>query len=455
MSEAAHIVEHVRRRLKFSGALACVLLCTLARADGPRFTGEQLRVDLAYLARALHEMPADLAHSADVPRLERAIRDLDTSLANSPPLDRDAAWRLLATLNPLLADGHLFVGFLDWRGETRAHLAAGGLLFPFEMQVTPDCNLRVRAALGGGDSPVTNAFVRRVDRISARTVCEQLLARAHGDTRNFRADLVSRRFWFYYWKVFGAPDAYQIELAGEQDARRIPGSAQVPRLLADESDFNRQFQLSFPANAPVAVLKLGTFAWPDKQRLFDFTRASFAQIHGRHVNELIIDLRDNGGGDDESWVEGVMPYIAGKPFRIGSHYRKRVVVADPARHEVPGSVVDGEIDDWFPPRAHEPLRFTGRVYVVVGAGTYSSAVVMSNVIQDFGFGLVAGRGDSVRTQQSGGARRTTLPNSGLILVTPRFVLTRPSAAAEPALLTPDVYLDESQPAEAIAGFGAR
>jgi len=65
------------------------------------------------------------------------------------------------------------------------------------------------------------------------------------------------------------------------------------------------------------------------------------------------------------------------------------------------------------------------------------------VIQDFGFGLVAGHGGSVRTQQSGGARRTTLPNSGLILVTPRFVVSRPSGAAEPTLLTPDIELDES------------
>jgi hypothetical protein len=429
----------------FGGALACVLLAAGARADGPRFSGAQLREDLAYLQRALHEMPADLAHSANIPRLEHAMRDMDSSLQTSAALDRDATWRLFAGLNPLLADGHLFIGFLDWRGETRAHLAAGGLLFPFEMRVAPDCEMRVRAALGGGASPFAGAAIRRVGRISARTVCDQLLARAQGDTPTFRADLVSRRFWWFYWKVFGAPDTFEIEFAGEQDARRIPGSAQLPRLLVDAGQFERQFQLEFLPDAPTAVLKLGTFAWPDKQQLFAYTRAAFADIKKRHVNELIIDLRDNGGGDDESWIEGVMPYIAGRPFRIGSHYRKRVVVPDPARHEVPGSVVDGEIEDWFAPQPRNPLRFRGRLYVVVGAGTYSSAVVMSNVIQDFGFGLIAGRGDSVRTQISGGARRTTLPNSGLILVTPRFVLTRPSGADQPRLLTPDIALDESAP----------
>ena len=429
--------------MKLGLVLACALCGAPARAGGPQFSAALLRQDLAYLDRSLHEMPADLAHSADVAQLEHAIHDMDASLGASPPLDRDGAWRMFATLNPLLGDGHLFVGFFDWRGETRAHLASGGVLFPFEMRVTPGCKLRVRAALGGGVSEFTDAVILRVDGIPAPSVCEQLLARAHGDTRAFRADLVSRRFWFYYWKVFGAPAAFEIEFTARPDARKIPGASQLPQLLADEADFDRQFQLRLVPEASAAVLRLGTFAWPDKRQLFDFTRASFAKIQAARANKLIIDLRDNGGGDDQSWIEGVMPYIADKPFRTGSQIRKRVVVADPARHEVVGSVVDGVIDDWFPAQPRNPLRFRGRLYVVVGAGTYSSAVVMSNVIQDFGFGLVAGHGGSVRTQQSGGARRTTLPNSGLILVTPRFVVSRPSGAAEPTLLTPDIELDES------------
>jgi hypothetical protein len=294
----------------------------------------QLRADLAQLDRALHDMPADLAHSADVPRLERAIHDMDAALANSPPLDRDAAWRLFATLNPLLADGHLFVGFLDWRGETRAHLAAGGTLFPFEMRVNATCELRVRAGLGGSATELAGLALRRVNGISAGTICERMLARAHGDTREFRADLLSRRFWFYYWKVFGAPAEYEIEFAGPQDARKIPGSAQLPQLLADETAFERQFQLQIVGRS--AVLKLGTFAWPDQAQLLDFTRAAFTRIRAAGVRTLIIDLRDNGGGNDEGWVDGVMPYIAARPFRIGSRLRKRVVVADPARDEQAG-----------------------------------------------------------------------------------------------------------------------
>jgi len=399
-------------------------MAALAHADGPRFTGAQLRDDLAQLDRALHEMPPDLAHSADIPQLERAIGNLDATLATSPPLNRDAAWRLFATLNPLLADGHLFVGFLDWRGESRAHLAAGGVLFPFEMRVSPACALRVRAMLGGASTDVADAELRSVNGIPAPTVCEEMLARVHGETREFRADLVSRRFWFYYWKVFGSPVDFDIGFAGEQAARKIHGSAQLPQLLTDEADFARQFQLELAGTK--ATLKLGTFAWPDRKQLFAFTRASFEAIRAARVRTLVIDLRDNGGGDDESWIDGVMPYIASRPYRIGSHYRKRVVVADPARHETAGSVVEGSIDDWFAPQPRNPLRFRGNLELLLGPGTYSSAIVMANVVEDFGFGRVTGRDAHARPEQSGGARRTTLTNCGLIVVTPRFLLTRPA-----------------------------
>jgi hypothetical protein len=436
---------------KLSTVLACVVLSgACAARPGPQFTAAQVRDDLAALDRALHDMPPDLGRTISSDQLARAVQDLDETLASSPPLDRDAAWRLLARLNPLLADGHLFVGFVDWRGDTRTHLATGGVLFPFEVRMSPACELRVRSDAGGGPSGYLDSSIRRVNGISTRTICDQLMARAHGDTREFRADLVSRRFWFYYWKVFGAPAGFEIEFDGDAGVRRIPGSAQLPRLLADEANFERQFQLQLFAAQSTAILRLGTFAWPDKQQLFEFTHACFATIRAQHVKTLVIDLRDNGGGDDESWIDGVMPYIASRPFRAASRYRKRVVVADPSRHETVGSVVDGVIDDWFPARLANPLRFKGRLFLAVGSGTYSSAVVMSNVIQDFGFGLVAGRGDSVRTQQSGGARRTTLPNSGLIVVAPRFVMTRPSGSRDPPYLTPDIPLEDSLTAEEIA-----
>jgi len=416
-----------------------------APVPAPTFTATQLRADLREIERALHDMPADLSHSADLAALEDAIRDIDDKLERSAPLERDAAWRLFATLNPILADGHLFVGFVDWRGDTRAHLASGGTLFPFAVRVTPECQLSVRndKPWSSFALPQYGALILKMDGVPAHEICEQMMARAHGDTRVFRADLLTRRFWFYYWKMFGAPGFYSLTLA-PGGTQRFKGSFGLPELLTVEEKFDRQFELDYVADdktgstTSTAILKLGSFAWRDKDQVLEFTRTAFESLQRWHIRNLIIDLRDNGGGNDDQWIEGVMPYIATRRWRTASTYRKRVVTADPARGEVVGAVVDGEIETWYPPQPDNPLHFGGDVYVAVGPGTYSSAVVMSTVIQDFGFGRVIGPNDSVRANSSGGTRRTTLTNTGLIVVTPRFVLTRPSGAKQPALLTPDI-----------------
>lgn len=64
----------------------------------------------------------------------------------------------------------------------------------------------------------------------------------------------------------------------------------------------------------------------------------------------------------------------------------------------------------------------------------------SNVMQDFGFATLAGTGGAARTAQSGGVRRFDLPESGLALYVPRFVLDRPAGARGAAWLTPDIAL---------------
>jgi len=419
----------------------------------PTFTAAQLRADLQEIDKALHEMPADLSHSVDERDLARAIRELDVKLENTPPLTRDEAWREFAALNPLLADGHLFIGFVDWRADVRAHLANGGSLFPFEVDVSPGCGLNVRRILYSSYLPPrAHADIRAVNGIPSGEICETLMARVHGDTRAFRADLLSRRFWFFYWKVFGAPNAYAISFksAGaiqlDGSLQSFIGSTSLPELLAGEQEFRRQFDVEFVAddssgkNASTAILHLRTFAWPNKDEVLAFTKQAFESFKRQHIEKLIIDLRDNGGGNDDQWIEGVMPYVATKRWRTASSFRKRVVTPDAAKGEKVGDVVDGQMETWFEPQPENPLHFGGEVYVAVGPGTYSSAVVMATVFQDFGFGKVIGSGNSVRANQSGGTRRTTLTNTGLIVVTPRFVLKRPSGAAQPAFLSPDIAL---------------
>lgn len=434
----------------FAVGICQALLClfTLPAAAQVRYTAAQLREDLVTLESSIRSTHPDLQHSTEEPAFAQALRSVRERLDR--PMTRDEAWQTFATLNPVLADGHLFVNFANWRGDTDAYLKAGGVLFPFEVHVTPDGQAVIRSELGGGESPLAGARVRSINGLDARDVAKALAARVHGDTPAFRADLLSRRWWLYYWRMYGAPAEFAIVL--DDAARttvRMPGSERKPVTLAIESTFETQFAFQLlPCDA--ALLTVRSFSW-DKQPFLDFTHEAFRKMREAGVRRLVIDVRDNGGGDDDMWIEGLLPYFATKPYRWASNYKKRVLEGHRDEGEQIGSVVSGSIDRWIPPQPDNPLRYSGEVYVLVGGGTYSSAVLFTNVVRDFGFGKIAGTGGSARADQSGGIQKTVLPNTGLAVWSPRFVLQRPSGASQPILVEPDIAIEEDplRPAAAV------
>jgi hypothetical protein len=88
----------------------------------------------------------------------------------------------------------------------------------------------------------------------------------------------------------------------------------------------------------------------------------------------------------------------------------------------------------------DPLHFGGNTYLLIGRHSYSSSVLFANVVQDYSFGTVVGSGKLVRADTSGGDQDTDLPNSGLVVGWPRFILFRPLREETPPMLTPAIKL---------------
>ncbi|OJH33857.1 S41 family peptidase [Cystobacter ferrugineus] len=428
-----------------SGALAAWAAILAACAAVPaspvapeKLSPEAIRADLRFVLETLERNHPDLAHSVDRSELDHVLAAVERTLDH--PLTRDEAWAALARLNPAFADGHVLIGLQDWREESRAHLARGSGFFPFEVSLTPDGALKILSALGGGATAHAGRTLTRINGQDARQVTRELLARTHGDTPLFRVALLSRRWWLYYWKLHGTPTRFELELDGAEVVR-APASRALPAILQEEARFEHLFRFEL-LDGESALLTLGSFSWPDKARYFAFVHDAFGRMRTAGTRRLIIDLRANGGGDDDMWKEGILRYVADRPYRAGSSYIKRVLEPYRKPGETMGEVVTGEITSLEEPRLDEPLCFEGEVWLLIGPLTYSSAVLFSNVVQDYGFGAVAGVGGAARVRQSGGVRSVVLPNTKLTLSYPRFVLDRPSGAREPALLRPELVLDD-------------
>ena len=144
-----------------------------------------------------------------------------------------------------------------------------------------------------------------------------------------------------------------------------------------------------------------------------------------------------------------MPYIATRPFRNGSDYVLKIIEGRAKEGQKVGDVVRGTQDTVYPPQLDNPLRFKGKVYVLISPRTYSSAVLFSTAVQDHGFATLVGVGGGARSTQSGGIQFVKLPHTQMTFVVPRFLLTRTSGRG--GLLQPDVLIvgDPFQPGTAI------
>lgn len=416
-----------------------VLAGFAAHAAEPRFTVGQLQQDLQFIRKSIGEIHPDPGFSIPAAQLEDALSRAQQQLA--APMNRDEAWRVLARFNPRFADAHFALVQPEWRAQGDAFLASGGALFPFEMQVAADGKLFIRASLGGGASALAGTRIDSVNGIQADRLVHELLELVHGDTPQFRAEVLSRRWWFYYWKMFGAPARYVFSHNGRLS--EAAGSQVRPEALLGEreADFDRVFQFEL-LGSRAALLTIRQFSWPDKDRFHAFTAAAFARMREAGVTTLLIDVRENGGGDDDMWKQGLLPYIATRPYRHTSTYVKKVIAGRASGTERVGDIVRGELENWVQPEPGNPLRFSGRVYVLVGGMTYSSAVLFSNVMQDFKFGQLVGTGGYARARQSGGIQVRALPNTGLDLVLPRFILDRPAGKDAAPLVQPDIALPD-------------
>lgn len=403
----------------------------------------QLQEDLAFIKNRIATVHPEIAYTADQPQLDRVYRDLEAAFQK--PMSKDAAWRELARLNPYFADGHVSVTFIDRHKEARAHLATGKGFFPFEVYVDGDANLFVTSELAGAQSEFKGSRIEKINGVSTKTIVKELLARVPGDTPALQANLLSDRFWSIFQKMYGSPDNFSMLLNHNGVEKQIQRNAarNLPKSVALDQEFKYQFQFEI-LNKQTALLTLRTFVWEHDEKAFkEFVKQVFQKMSEGQISQLIIDIRENTGGNDSMWKE-ILRYIADKAYRNGSTYRKRVLAGRQSGTEKVGDIVDGTVDSWVQPEVNNAYFFKGKTYLLVGRTTYSSSVLFSNVMQDFGFGQLVGQAGYARARQTGGINQVNiLPNTGLQIVLPRFIVDRPSGKRDPILINPDLVLPDS------------
>lgn len=403
---------------------------------GPLIDVRELKSDFDGWITQMKAINPDLARRVNVAALDAEAARIRKRLDH--PMTRREAWTVFSRLNPLLRDGHSGVLMPNYRRELEAHIASNGSVVPIEVRFDRHGALRVFSA----DSKAVNPGDRvlSINGRNAKLIADSMLTRAIGETPEFRKAWAGRRFQMLYWYLYGDTGEYDISVvnrAGCVKRLRLHGARTLPIDLQSDLKPEDLFQYKIRAD-DIGYLRLDSFEGTYAKVLQAFTRKAFQAFKKDKIKALIIDVRENGGGDDPPWQRDVMEHITTKPYAQLSRYEVRITKKNADPGDVVGTVQKSAYDKRFVPAPNDPLRFAGPVYILPGPYTYSAAIQFVVAAQDFGIAKIAGEETAALSCQTGQDQSIAMPKTGLSAFTPLIAYTRPSGKGCDRGIVPDV-----------------
>jgi hypothetical protein len=376
-----------------------------------RFTPAELAADLDALFAIIEEVHPD--PYTVLPRDEAAARRAALLAALDRPLLRREFQPRVAELVAALGDGHTALHMPQdewWRDPQGAAVA-----LPVDVAWDGDA-LRVRRTLvvteGGDFGP--GATLLAINGQPADALFRSFLARQSGETEAWRANSAEISFGLHLW-LEGVVAPFHLSFASALDPAR--------RLSIDTDGYHWNALPRGPApgggerwrlvrrDDGAAVLAIDTLA-ADLDEFEDFLETTFADLQRTPPAALVVDLRRNGGGDARRG-DALLQYLTDRPWRqaarkewkASERYRAflKTFLAPwlrwlPVQYLHPvgwklwtadtGALVVFE-EGLQAPR-EEPLRWRGPLAVLIGPGTFSSAVSLAAAVKDCGLALLAG-----------------------------------------------------------------
>lgn len=370
-----------------------------------RFEPQELARELDELFAVLEEVHPDLYATLSEDEVRRRRDELVERLDR--PLTRREYFPLVAELVAALGDGHTAVYFPQeewWRDAAARSL-------PFDVAWIGG-ELRVRRVAANLAELEPGATLVSVAGRPASELFRAFLARHSSDSDASRVEAAERTFSLHLWTE-GLVAPFDVEW------RRADGSlarATLDGVPWDALQRGRGGAVDGGwklARRPdgVAVLTIDTLGRP-LDEFEEFLRTTFGSLHDAPALGLVIDLRQNGGGNS-SLGDELLQYVATKPWRqqarkewkMSARYRDYlkgflapwlrwlpVQYLHPLGRKLWGApegecvVLEFEHSE---PR-DEPLRFRGPVAFLIGPRTFSSSASLAGAVADFGLAVLVG-----------------------------------------------------------------
>ena len=399
------------------GVFLCLFVGS-AFGQAKKLSREQMVQDIDTLFSFIDKVHPDMYAVYPKQQLDKDIEKVKSEL--EPSGDIFYFYKQITPLVAQLGDGHTNVNFpYDALSD-----CANILFFPFFVKVTyPDKVILVQNNYKN-TIPI-GAQIMSINNRQANDIVQEMLSYARGEKDfykiwNLRYAFTPMLYTLYRDSIFEIEylfnkEKYSIQVRGislkeceelwEQDNAIMSSEKYTFNTLSDKN---------------IGIIEFNEFQ--DMEKFNMFLDSTFQVLQKENIGNLIIDIRENGGGSS-LLGDKLFQYISPVPFR---QFGKTIIKYSDIQKQIyktrhnwditnPNGIEIINQDGELIALEENNLRYKGNVFLLISHTTFSSATNFSWAFKYFKMGTVVGEETGGMAVHFGETVAPTLPNSGFLI----------------------------------------
>ena len=419
--------------------------------------------DYNFLLKTVEETHPNLY--AYVPR-EEFVKETDIYRKSiNKPMSLAEFYKILYKTIALIKQGHTMVfgdaGFGEFKAE-------GGLSFPFKIIYFSD-HIYIDQNYSSNNQLTKGTELIAINKIPVTKIIEDfspyLVVRPNGDIGKTLAFHWSKLLWLEYGFSEQFIISYIVPNSDSIMTTTISGVKKEFIAQDYTPRYTKDFEYHIEKDRSTAVMEINTFEFQFEE--YDsLLRSSFKDIKQSGVNNLIIDVRANHGGN-ANLIGTLVDYLTDKPYITDaksevktSEATKKCYTTHPifvnaieqARKaegnssdfmelvncflEQPAGTITTFPEEITIPKENE-YRFNGRLFVLTSKETFSGGTGFSVIIKDNNIGYIVGNETSDNPTDYGCIMLFELPNTKINIQNSTQYTVRPAGYDDERGVIPD------------------
>ncbi len=372
-------------------------------AQNRSFPTKHLLEDIKVLRTVLEEIHPGLYFYRSKSEINQYLKQVVDSL--KPQTTELEFYRLMVQFISKIGCGHTWIDpakTLDdllWKKSTQ---------FPLKIKLFKGKMYCLKSYVVQNNTIQPGDEILTINGYSTDTLVKQMMSYTvgDGDIVSGRVKLIESLFSFFYALIYGQTNNFTvgfINAKGTQTTTTLPGLSVAElkkiRQKSKSATHPGNLHLKLYPKQKTAYLQIkGFFNWEVNQKEVSFEKALnkvFKKVHSAKAKYLILDLRNNGGGEGKLGLQ-TLTYLIGQPFiqykeafvkTINPQSRPYTDITDDLIKEL-AEVTKKNTDHHFvltntvsdkPVNPRQP-NFTGKIYVLTDGNTFSTAADVAAIL---------------------------------------------------------------------------